>query len=302
MTAHAQTVAATQALMPAQTVALQQQLDMAKATLANLEMQAGKVPPADAGTPNAIPASIAGTGSQGAVAVATPSSGLSAAQIGAFKGTLSTLAATLSQLNASLAANTTLSASQEAAVQTTLNGMRGTLVAMATTIANGSNSNIAASVPASAPVAVKQPSTAPVAVNSVLTPAAPAPTITPTVAVTPTAPVTSNQPAPTTNAAPQTAQASSFWSFTKAHWPTIVIVLLVLAILAILFWPEKETVRTVSTGNSGSGKPKSAPSPITTATLPQNTAPTAAKIISENNSVPTPATPMSNAVAAPSKR
>lgn len=304
MTAHAQTVAVSQTLTPAQTAALEQQLDVAKATLANLEMQAGIVPPADAGAPSTIPASIAGTGSQSATVAMNPPTGLSAAQVSAFSGTLSTLAETLSQLDASLATNTTLSPSQEAAVQATLNGMQGTLVAMANTVAGSENSNVAQAAPATPPVAMKQPSAAPVAINS--SPAATAPTTAPatapTVAVTPATPVAVNQPAPGAAVAPQTAQASSFWSFTKAHWPTIVIVLLVIAILAILFWPEKETVRTVSTGNSGSGKPKSAPSPISTATLPQNTAPSAAKILTENNSVPTPATPMSNAVAAPSQK
>jgi hypothetical protein len=285
MVAHAQT------LTPAQTAAIQQQLDVAKATLANLEMQANVVPPVDAGTPGTIPASIAGTGSQGA----TAATALSADQISAFKTTLSTLAAMLTQLDASLATNTTLTPSQETAVQATLNGMQGTLVAMANDVANGGGTNPVAN---SAPVAATQPASAPIAVNSA--PAVGAP-VTPSTTV-----VAQTQPATVDNTVPQTAQASSLWSFTKAHWPTIVIVLLVIAILAILFWPEKElAVRTVSTGAAGSGKPKSAPTATATSTTTVNfsreTTSTLTKPIANSNA-PAPATPVASAVAAPSQK
>ncbi|HEY5220660.1 MAG TPA: hypothetical protein VIJ29_00710 [Candidatus Paceibacterota bacterium] len=296
LVAHAQTAATTQTLTPAQTAALQQELDVANATLANLEMQAGVVPPADAGTPSVIPASIAGTGTQGGTAVATApaaSTGLSASQVSAFQGTLNTLATALTQLSASVAANTTLTPSQDAAVATTLNGMQGTLVAMANTIATAGNS-------ASAPVAITPVTGSPVAVNS-----APSAATTPSTAVgsapttapsTPT--VAQTQPA-TVNTVPQTAQASSLWSFTKSHWPTIVIILLVIAILAILFWPEKETVRTVPTATAGSGKPKSAPT--STITMNQNTASSPARPMASSNTPP-PATPVANAVAAPAQK
>lgn len=300
LTAHAQTAptvtaTAMSSLTPTQIAALKQQLQVAQATLVNLEMQNGIVASADAGTPSATPTSIAGIGAQGATAI----TGLSAIQISAFKTTLSTLAATLSQLNASVVVNSTLTPSQETAVQSTLNGMQDTLVAMATEIANGSNNSpetnnapIAAVQPASAPVAVNTPSSA--AVTPVTTPANSAPIAAQTATVT------------TNNAVPQTAQVSSIWSFTKAHWPTIVIVLLVIAILAILFWPEKkEPVRTVSTGTAGSGKPKSAPIPATVSTTTVNfsheTASTPAKPVVSSN-IPMPATPVANAVAAPSQK
>jgi hypothetical protein len=306
LTAHAQTVPTVtvttmSSLTPAQIAALKQQLQVAQATLINLEMQNGIATPADAGTPNIIPASIAGTGAQSATVATAAVTGLSASQISAFKTTLSALAATLSQLDASLAANMTLTPSQETAVQATLNGMQGTLVAMATGIANGGNSSVANS----APIAVTQPASAPVAVNN----------IPPSVAVAPaasanSAPIAAQTPAITAqaspsanNAVPQTAQASSIWSFTKAHWPTIVIVLLVIAILAILFWPEKkELVRTVSIG---SGKPKSAPTPTATSTTTVNfsreTTSTLTKPIANSNA-PAPATPVASAVAAPAQK
>ncbi len=291
LTAHAQTAPA---LTPSQTAALEQQLDVAKATLSNLEQQAGIVPAGDSGSATVMPVA-----SQPVTVVATPSvpstpvSGLTPAQVSAFNATLNTLAATLSQLDGTISANTTLAPSQETAVQATLNGMQNTLVAMANTVSNGGNTPAAVSAPASAPVASVQPSSAPVAVNT-----APAATTAPVTSAVPT-PVAVNPPA----AVPQTAQASSFWSFTKAHWPTIVIVLLVIAILAILFWPEKETVRTVSTASSVSGKPKSAPTPMTTPTMSHPIATDSAKpMMSSTNSAPAPATPVANAVAAPSQK
>jgi hypothetical protein len=303
LTAHAQTaptVTTISSLTPAQITAIQQQLQVVQATLINLEMQNGIATAADAGTPNTIPASIAGTGAQGAPVATAAATGLSASQISAFKTTLSALAATLSQLDASLATNMTLAPSQETAVQATLNGMQGTLVAMANDIANGGNSPVANS----APIAATQPASAPVAVNN--TP--------PSVAAVPATPIAAQTPATTVaitaqvspsanDAVPQTAQASSIWSFTKAHWPTIVIVLLVIAILAILFWPEKkEPVRTVSIGATGSGKPKSASISTTTtaSTTTVNFSHEAipAKPVASSNA-PIPATPVASAIAAP---
>ena len=298
---HAQAIS-TQALTSEQTAALQQQLDVAKATLAQLEMKAGMVPPADAGTPSVIPTSIAGTGSQTSATVAT-NSGLSADQISAFKGTLSTLAATLTQLNTSLTANAALAPSQEAAVATTLSGMQNTLVAMANTIATANN------LPASAPVAAAQPAGSPVAVNNpstATTPGAAAGSASAAQTPSATTPAVTAQVLPSTNNnVPQTAEASSFLGFTKAHWPTILIILLVIAILAILFWPEKqEPVKTVSTGTSGSGKPKSAPTMNATVSQSQNTASFSAKPMTNNShaATPAPATPVASAVAAPSQK
>ena len=304
LVAHAQTAATTQTLTPAQTATIQQQLDVAKAELSDLEMQAGMVPNGDGGLPSVIPASIAGTGSQSTSPVATTpapaaSAELSAAQVSAFQGTLSTLAATLTQLGASVAANTTLTPSQDASVAVTLNGMQSTLVAMANTIANAGNTSVPATAPASAPVAVAPVAGSPVAVitpTPVTAPSTPATTPSVTAPSTPT--VAETQPT-TANTVPQAAQASSLWSFTKAHWPTIVIILLVIAILAILFWPEKETVRTVSSATSGSGKPKSAPTQ--SVTVNQSTASSPARPMA-SASTPPPATPVANAVAAPAQK
>lgn len=285
-TAPATTATAVSSLTPAQISALKQELQVAQATLINLEMQNGLPTPADAGTPTTV--------AQGATAVATPATtGLSATQISAFKATLGALSATLTQLSDSVVSNSTLTPSQETAIAATLNGMQSTLVAMANEIANGG------ATPSSAPIAAKSaPTSAPVAVNN-----APATTVTssaPTAAAVQTQPQAQSETQTTSanKTVPQTAQASSLWSFTKAHWPTIVIVLLVIAILAILFWPEKkEPVRTVSTSTAGSGKPKSAPTQ-TVASSQQSRAAS----VSENTATPHPATPVANAVAAPAQK
>lgn len=229
--AHAQT------LTPAQTAALQQQLQVAKATLANLEMQAGAVPAGDNGM---------STVAQPATTTQPAAGQLSQAEISSFQGTLNALATTLSQLNTSLATNSTLTPAQEQAVQSTLNGMQSTLVAMANTV-SGSNT-ASGNVP---PTVAGTPSQSTgLAQNTQPSNMATTPSVkTSPVAVastTATTPAVTAQITPSTEA-PQTAQASSLWSFTKSHWPTIAIILLILAILIILFWPEKEVVTTIST-------------------------------------------------------
>jgi len=89
LTAHAQTAPTTttmSSLTPAQITALKQQLQVAQATLINLEMQNGIATPADAGTPSAIPTSIAQTGSQSATPVVAAATGLSAGSASSWVG------------------------------------------------------------------------------------------------------------------------------------------------------------------------------------------------------------------------
>jgi hypothetical protein len=288
----------TQPLTPEQTAALEQQLSVAKATLANLEMQAGNIPRGDSGS--STTAQPVATVTPVQQSTASASTNLSSAQISAFNNTLNTLAIMLTQLNTSILANATLTSSQQVAVANTLGGMKNTLVAMATTVNTAANQNSSngSGVSATSPVATQASPSKTLAQN---TPATPSKN-TPTTPVTPSTPVTAATQSPTVvaqtspstnNNVQQTAQASSIWSFTKAHWPTIVIVLLVLAILAILFWPEKETVRTVTTTTSVSNKPKvSAPG----VTVSQTTISTS---IGNNTNHPAPATPVASAVAAP---
>jgi len=225
----------------ANAASLQQQLDVAKATLVNLEMQKGIIPQGDDQLGNGVAPSAV----QSPATTMQTTSGLSASQISAFQDTLTTLAATLSQLNASLSANPNMTANQEAAVATTLTGMKSTLVAMAATISAGEvTSPIAMAAPAtSAPVAV---GSAPTQVAQTAPTPASAPASAPATVATANPATTS--PVAVTKAAPvqATAQASSIWSFTKAHWPAIVILLLVIVILAILFWPENTSNETAT--------------------------------------------------------
>lgn len=194
----------------------------------------------------------------------------------------------------------TLTLSQTAAIEQQLDVAKATLVNLEQQtgmIPAGDSVWIPSTVSVTRPVAVV---TRPVAVSvSSDVPATPAVSAV----SAPAAPATVTTPV--TTAVPQTAQASSFWAFTKAHWPTIVIVLLVIAILAILFWPEKETVRTVSTGSAAAGKPTSAPAPTATATLSHDAVPDPLPPMSTmagDNSAPAPATPVASAVAAPAQK
>ena len=125
--ANAQTLTSSQV----SNAALEQELDVAKATLINLEMQEGLVPQGD----DQLGGSAAPAVAQTQPTQTQATTGLSVSQISAFENTLATLVGTLSQLNATLNANPNMDASQIAAIETTLNGMQGTVVAMANGIA-----------------------------------------------------------------------------------------------------------------------------------------------------------------------
>jgi hypothetical protein len=261
-------------------------------------MQAGMIPAGDGALAQANPSVAASqptvtvTGQPAAVVSAT---NLTPSQISAFENVLTALSATLGQLNAEISSNT-LTPSQMVAVQSTLGGIGNTLVAMANEVSNGNVQSNMPAAAATAPIASNSKPSQSVAQNTpATTPSAPAPTI-----AAGTQPAVTAQASPAANAPQQTAQASSLWSFTKAHWPTIVIILIVLAILAILFWPEKETVKTVPSGTSGAGKPK--PAPFQPIAFSQDSIPasTPAPTVAHNN--PAPATPVASAVAAPSQK
>lgn len=220
------------------TASLQQQLDVAKATLVNMEMNAGMVPQGDdqlsAGTAAAPSASVTPS---------APATGLSASQISYFDGVLTQMAGMLSQLNTAIAANPNMSQTQISAIASTLGTMKVTVSAIATQIAEGGQgAPIAAASPSSH---AATPATGNGAASGQTAQANPA---------TSTAPATA---ATSTNTAPAaTAQASSFWSFTKSNWPVLVIIVLVIAILAILFWPDKEAkAPTKSSGPASPSKP-----------------------------------------------
>jgi hypothetical protein len=244
-TVHAQSMTATAA--PVSNAQLEQELQVAKATLINLEMQQGIIPASD-------DQMTAGTGTTAQpISVAQPTVlGLSPTEVSYFNGVLSELTSSLAQLEGIIVANPNLNTTQLASISTTLDGMKGTLLAMSTQIAQDENSSN---------IAMTAPSTGIVAGASTTTPAQVAQT------APANTPATTPAAATSTNTVQATTQPSSVWSFTKANWPVIVIILLVIAILAILFWPESEAktpVKTVSYPSAPSA-PKAA-APATTGT------------------------------------
>jgi len=236
-------VAHADTMTPEQNAALQQTLEVLKAKLVNLEMQAGQVPQGDAAG-----ASVTATASPSPVSVPSQTgAGISATESASISSALGTLVTALSNLNATLMAHPEMVAANQVQIAAVLGGMTNTLASINSEIATGGASNIASNVPAPSqsgsqsagnPVAVSaQPTPAPIAASTPSTPAASTPAAT-----TPTTP-TITQVAGNTSQAPtaQTANIfSSSWNFVKSHWPTFTIILLVIAILLILFWPQKE--------------------------------------------------------------
>ncbi len=262
------------------TATLQQELQVAKATLVNLEMQAGMIPAGD----NNVPA----TGSA--------SAGLSVSDRTTISNALGSLVSALSSLNATLAANPTEATTHQAAIASVLSGMQSTLVAMNNTLTNGNQ--ISGGGAASAPIAVNAPSTgnsgsaaastgsnsgsnapAPIAQTQPSTPAMPS-----TGSLAPTAAPTAGS-----NNTPQTAQASNAWTFVVAHWPTITIIILVALILLILFWPSSDEKKNDHHGAPAS-RPQTPNRPIVTTTVQSSRTETQT------------ATPVSTVVAAPAQK
>ncbi|MDR3582731.1 MAG: hypothetical protein P4L67_05650, partial [Candidatus Pacebacteria bacterium] len=219
------------------TATLLQELQVAKATLLNLQMKEGMIPQGDDQT-------SPGTTAQ-PVTVAQPvpaTSGLTASEIVHFNEILSQLAGSLLQLAQVVNAHPAMTPAQTASIATALNGMKGALLSMSTEIAQDEGG---------APIAIATPSTGVVAGAST---AAPSQTAQTPAAATPAAsastPAVTAEATPATNSAQAGTKLSSVWSFTKANWPVIVIILLVIAILAILFWPEKEAKTSAKTAAS----------------------------------------------------
>jgi hypothetical protein len=261
---HAQTVTTN----TENTAALQQELDVAKATLINLEMQAGMIPAGD---------SQLGTGATATASTAAPAgtqvtTGISASQAAYFNGVLSQLGTALVDLKATLQANPNMNATQIAAIASTLGSMQGTVSTISGEIAQANQgSPVAVTTPT--PSANTGSAATPAAGNGATTKTQPATGVAQAAPAT-TSPAAGASTGTASNPVQTTAQASSIWSFTASNWPVLAIILLVLAILAILFWPEKEakapTVQKAATPSS----PK-APSVAQTAT--QSSADTQAK-------------------------
>ncbi len=240
---HAQTVTTN----TENTAALQQELDVAKATLINLELQAGMIPAGDSQLGTGAAATATPSGTQGAT-------GISASQAAYFNGVLSQLGSALVTLRDTLQANPNMNATQISAIASTLGSMQGTVSAISGEISQaGQGSQVAVTTPAantgSAAAATGNGATNTHTATGVAQ-AAPATT----------SPSTGTATATAANPVQTTAQASSIWSFTASNWPVLAIILLVLAILAILFWPEKEA-KAPTVQQSAAPSPKAPPAP-----------------------------------------
>ena len=250
-TVHAQSMTTSASVSNAQ---LEQQLQVAKATLINLEMQQGMIPAGDSQM-------TSGTAVQPVATTQSNASGLTPTEVSYFNGLLSQLTSSLAQLEATIVANPNLNTTQIASISVTLSGMRGTLLAMTTQIVQDEHNS---------PIAMTAPSKGVVAGASTTTPAQ----------IAQTTPAAIPAAAPVTNTVQATTWASSVWSFTKSNWPVIVIILLVIAILAILFWPESEAEEPVKTVSYPSAP--SAPKVTATATMGVGTNTTSVSATSES--------------------
>lgn len=223
------------------TASLQQQLDLAKAELSNLEMQAGMIPNGDGGTALAATSIMSDSGT--AATPATSNASLSAADRTEINTALGALANLLVSLQTKIANDPQFLKNNETEVAQSLQVMANTIAL------------IGKSLPTqSAAVAMTPETQGATPSNSGVT-ALTAPTTVPapTAATAPSAP--SNQTAPTgaveNTVATQPAETASAFSFSKLNWPLIIVILLIIAAIAIwLFWDDgedvKPAVRTVS--------------------------------------------------------
>ncbi|MGC9599146.1 MAG: hypothetical protein ABSE18_02055 [Minisyncoccia bacterium] len=197
-------------LTPTQAAVLQQSLTTMKAELLELQAQAA----AQTGAPTPVPAVLGSS--------LTPEDAASLVNV------LSVLSTALTGLQSSLASNPQIIAGHEGAIISTLKDVGTTLAMIGATLAGN---------PSAAPLAVSSPSAVA---------AAPVPQVQVQASVP--APETSTQVMPQTSgatnpesAAPQTAQVGTTWSLWNLNWPLIgVIALVVVAVLAWLFWPSGE--------------------------------------------------------------
>jgi len=262
-----------QSLTPAEAAALEQELAVAKASLIKLEMDNGMIPVGDSGT--------APTPAQTMMPapVVTQTNTISAANLAAVNVTLDSLKSTLATIASEFSSNPELAGSNPAGVLSTLQGIGNTLAL----IGNDAQGMVVSPAPQTAPVAMVQPTPAKTPVvaqaNPATNPAPTTPATTPApVTISPNPVAVNTAPSPAVASVPQTAQASSFWTFTEAHWPTITIIILIILILAILLWPQSEessaasTVRVQTTSQNNTTKvsvsaPASTASPTPMATV-----------------------------------
>lgn len=242
-----------QSLTPAQTAALQQQLDNAKAQLVQLQMQEGQVPAGDNNLPAAtVTAPVTTqtvTPTAPATSVAMPAATqaqtmtLSATDAAQMNTALTALAGVLKNLQSEIAGNPQFLATNGASVVATLKSIGNTVAMIGSQVEGGS-------IAMTAPQTTSGAATGNTGIAAQTAPAAAAPT-TPTVTTQPnvtqpapttapvaaaTTPTDQTTPTPTAaNTAPLSATASSF-SLGKLNWPLIIVIILIVAAIAIWLW------------------------------------------------------------------
>jgi hypothetical protein len=254
---------AASAYTPAETAALQMQLDSLKAKLLELQAQQAAT---QASTPVA--------------SVTYQASSLSAEDLGSIANALSALATALIGLQAQFAANPQFAAEHAPVVLSALQGMGKTLTMIGTSI--GAKSVASAGTPAnSQPIAQGAP-TAPAASVPVV---AQAPVASPPLLAT-----DGNNAA----AVPETAQVVSSWSFKNLNWPLVIVGILILAAIALwLFWPGEDDSKKAMNMKKNVPSVPARPAP----TAPSNIVMTSAKL----SASPTP-TPLVSSMAGSMER
>jgi len=276
---HAQTLSSSDA------ASLEQSLAVTRARLVNLEMQEGIVPAAgdDQLLAQALPGSVSAPSAP--TTVVTPATNLSASDKAAIVTALGSLAQALQGLQSELAANPQIATTNSAQIVGQLQTIGNTLAAIVSTVESGQGTGAVATTPTPAPVAVNNPAPkTPAVAQSNPGSTSKAPSAAPTQTQTPTPQASTPAAQPATQ---NTAQASSIWSFAKSHWPTITIILLIVLMLVILFWPHEddEPMTAKSAPNRagpGPAKPMNSQQPNSSTTVvraPASTvAPTAVRV------------------------
>jgi len=316
--AHAQTATATTA-MPANAT-LQQELDVAKAQLVQLQMEAGQVPAGDSNLPGATSSAAPMSSIAPTITIMpTPNASmmLSATDVSEMNTVLTALTTMLTTLQTKIAQDPQVAVSNGAATVSSLRAIGNTLAAI---VGDAAHENVAMATPQTI-----VPQTANAVPTSGNTPAAGSQGIAQanpttagtsggagasagvgTAAITPTTgnntPTVTPPPPPPTpvavNTVPQTAQAAASFSLGKLNWPLIIVIILIVAAIAIWLWWDdsddtKQTV-VIKTTSSAPQRPLQPSNPVSMSTNNQGNP---GQNQSSSRPVSGPQTPLSSAVS-----
>lgn len=283
-------------LTPTDKAALQQSLDVMKAKLVNLEMQAGSIPQGDSGTGTSMTQVLVQPDMQASVQPGQMA--LSAQDTAAIQSALEALKVALVGLQSEVASNPDMATAKGPIVIATLQGIGNTLATIGTVIQGGDMTPTTGTITpqgiAAAPQISPSPSQSFPAMPSVNNPVAQSQTGNGMIPSTPGTVGVVNTTEP--------AQTASIWVTMKNNWPLIAITVLV--IIAIFLWFSRddeqrfavETIPSIPirpTETSRQGIFSSAVSNQEKTVSPQQ--------VPMGNYAP-PATPLSAAVSAPMQK